>query len=701
MTRPARVTAAQAHCAYAPDLFVLHARPLRSSTALDDTARYGDDYWPLNDAVRQNHQRGLSLDFTTLPASRKAIAKELFYVLLSGPVPPGETRLDLVTIREVFTEVKRFFIWLGEQQNLHDRPLSGLDPTDLEKYQRHLTTVLRVESSRSRARGSVRRFWRYRDHLTDRLMFDPRYQVDGWGEPNRPRVTENATDRIPEQIIGPLLAWAIRFVDDFASDILAADQQWHQHRRHRRTFRACITSADVPQALTEYLARHVADGKPLPGHRGAPNLVSIADAIGATRDQFDRLGLRQQIHKAATAVGVSASGTFDIPIHGQLHGKPWIDGIGTMHKGNAQGLGTLARLLQASCYVLIAYLSGMRDSEIKNLRRGCLHTDCDPDGNAYRWRVKSLAFKGEIDPEGTPASWVVGEPTARAIKMLEQLQPDDTDLLFARLPHGPGTGPGSIGSNVVLVSSSTNVQLNELVAWINAYCAERGIADTIPAINGRPWPLKTSHFRRTLAWFIARRPGGAIAGAIQYRHMSIQMFEGYAGTSDSGFRAEVESEQALARGEHLLAMVDAHEHEDFQGPAADEARRRLETFAQDMRFKGQVITDRRRLLRLLHRTDPAVYPGKYVTCVHNHATALCQQQHDTLNRIRPDSATCKPLACRNVAISADNATSWQTEIDAITARLESQPVLAPLLEQQLLDRRSELLRFLKQHNGKP
>jgi hypothetical protein len=34
--------------------------------------------------------------------------------------------------------------------------------------------------------------------------------------------------------------------------------------------------------------------------------------------------------------------------------------------------------------------------------------------------------------------------------------------------------------------------------------------------------------RRTLAWFIARRPGGAIAGTIQYRHHSIHMFEGLA-----------------------------------------------------------------------------------------------------------------------------------------------------------------------------
>ncbi len=33
-------------------------------------------------------------------------------------------------------------------------------------------------------------------------------------------------------------------------------------------------------------------------------------------------------------------------------------------------------------------------------------------------------------------------------------------------------------------------------------------------------------------------PGASsIAGAIQYRHLSIHMFEGNAGTTDSGFRA--------------------------------------------------------------------------------------------------------------------------------------------------------------------
>ena len=105
-------------------------------------------------------------------------------------------------------------------------------------------------------------------------------------------------------------------------------------------------------------------------------------------------------------------------------------------------------------------------------------------------------------------------------------------------------------------------------------------ADSIAPDGDRAWRLANSQFRRTLAWFIARRPGGVIAGALAYRHHCVQVFEGYAGTSESGFRAEVESEQALARGQHLMASVDAHQHTQLTGPAADEAARRLEEFGE-------------------------------------------------------------------------------------------------------------------------
>ncbi|MEU6654025.1 hypothetical protein ABZ904_32475 [Streptomyces sp. NPDC046900] len=80
---------------------------------------------------------------------------------------------------------------------------------------------------------------------------------------------------------------------------------------------------------------------------------------------------------------------------------------------------------------------------------------------------------------------------------------------------------------MVLANSTTNTNLNSFITWVNQYCAENHRADAIPDIDGRPWRLMTSQFRRTLAWFIARRPGGTIAGALQYRHQSIQMFEGH------------------------------------------------------------------------------------------------------------------------------------------------------------------------------
>ncbi|MCG0283932.1 hypothetical protein [Streptomyces sp. PSAA01] len=46
---------------------------------------------------------------------------------------------------------------------------------------------------------------------------------------------------------------------------------------------------------------------------------------------------------------------------------------------------------------------------------------------------------------------------------------------------------------------------------------------------------------------------------IQYKHLSVAMFEGYAGTSASGFRAEVAAEEALAR---LADVVERYE--DFK-----------------------------------------------------------------------------------------------------------------------------------------
>jgi hypothetical protein len=309
--------------------------------------------------------------------------------------------------------------------------------------------------------------------------------------------------------------------------------------------------------------------------------------------------------------------------------------------------------------------------------------------------VTSRAFKGEGTPAGVDATWVVGAPVAQAIAILEQLQPADQDWLFAPLVTGRHHNRRRLGrthTNEVLSSRATVDDITGFITWINQYCATHARPDHILDIGGQPARVTTAQFRRTLAWFIARRPGGSIAGAIAYRHHSVQMFEGYAGTTASGFRAEVEAEQALTRGEHLAVMVERHDHDRLAGPAAQEAQARLCEYGRHVRFPGAIPGDRRQLAKLLARHDPHVYPGRYVTCVHNPDRALCH----TGNQQGPSLGDCQPLACRNVALTTDNITAWQAQLTKLDSAFDTSDELAPYVRDRLQAHRQQIQQLLDQ-----
>ena len=614
---------------------VLHGRQLRPGTVLEETARFDDEVWRLAPAMLQGHQPALSLHFTTLPAMHRLTGKRLCYAMLSGPLPPGELRQSIGSVRTAFGHLKALTQWLEVRSP--QRTLGSLRPTDLQDYQRHLLLTTPHAKARRAARCHVRLLWRCRAALhEDGLSFDPKH-LTGWDEGRVVYATENLTDRIPESVLGPLLTWAIRFVDDFAPDILVADARRRAHLRggHGNTDTKTAL-AKVDRVLDQYRKRSA----PLPGRDGEVNLHFLARQAGCSRDFLARQNDR--LAAAARELGIGNQSAYDSPITAHVAGAPWTGGI-VAHTGDLYDVARLTRLLQTACYIAIAFLSGMRDSEVKHLQRGCLQVQRNTDGQAYRWIVTSRAFKGQRESDGVQATWLTGEPAARAIAVLEQLQPPPTAWLFAVLPNNPGVGPMASSGNQAMSGKSTRQCLNHFTTWVNDYCQHSDLAETVPLVNGQPWRLTTRQFRRTLAWFIARRPGGTIAGAIAYRHQGIQMFEGYAGTSSSGFRAEVESEQALARGEHLLAMIDGHEHLHMDGPARAEVARRLQDFAGNAHFAGAVSTDPRRLKRLMAREDPAIYPGDYVHCVstrrRHFACATANPHHfPTCNSVCPWNA---------------------------------------------------------------
>ncbi|MER5915562.1 hypothetical protein ABT124_35290 [Streptomyces sp. NPDC001982] len=671
------------------DPYVLHGRPLRPGFRLEDTSRYSADIWRLRAAQLQDQSLALILNFSTVPDRFRSAAKQLFYSLLSAEPPDGEDSPEIATIRGTHTHIKTFLTWLDNRWEPHRKSLAEVSGADLEAFLAHLlATHPNNEDQRSRLRNAVRMLWRWRSHLGDNgLRLDP-HDLEGWGEakPVRRR-SENSTDRLPEDVFGPLFTWSLRFIDDFATDILDANRQW-QHDRAEREPHPVGGKRQIARRLQAMLDEHIAAGRPIPGYKGQPSGSYFARALECPVSVITKH--TAALEAAAAVVGVAENAYCTTTIQGRLDGQPWVTGIAAYHSAPGS-LAELARHTQAAAYTVIAFLSGMRDSEVKHLRRGCLEVKRDEDGTSYRWRVNSLAFKGEDETDGVPATWVVGEPVARAIKILEALQPAHQDYLFGRLPHGPGARKGS---SPALSTKGTNRQLNAFAAYVNGLCQAKERSDTIAAGPGHRVQLKTSAFRRTLAWFIARRPGGVIAGAIQYRHHGIQMFEGYAGTSSSGFRAEVESEQAIARGEGYMEMIESHQHTGFAGPSAEEVARRLTDFGEQARFEGQVVLDKHRLARIMKCHDPAVYPGEYVTCVHDPAKALCAKARSGRGDGLPDGE-CQPLACRNVALSRDNTEAWLRELDRIEQRLSSRPAMAPFLHHRLIQRHAEIRAFLQ------
>jgi len=142
-------------------------------------------------------------NFPTLPARFRQAVKDLCYALLAGDLPPGERESSPDTIRVYFTALKQFLTW-ADQRGIP--ALRAVTAADLDAYNEHLLASGWAVTYQAQRRQAVRLLWLYADKLTsDALTVDPAL-VSTWADaPASGRAAENATPRIPEQVISPLL----------------------------------------------------------------------------------------------------------------------------------------------------------------------------------------------------------------------------------------------------------------------------------------------------------------------------------------------------------------------------------------------------------------------------------------------------------------------------------------------------------------
>ncbi|MCX5203922.1 hypothetical protein OG897_21005 [Streptomyces sp. NBC_00237] len=640
-----------------PDTLVLLHRPLRPGTDLKRLSRFADDRWDLDPAIFEDHAKAKSLNFAPIPGPLRLEAKHYVWQLLNHP-RPGTMRRGTGnrpapgTVLAAFNPFKSFLSWLHRQNvtafghvtsALLDDYLADLgdEQISLERKYRRVT--------------EVRRLWSVRSLLPERMRLPA--TPPGGGEDSREifgRVRterDNRTRRIGELTMQHLLVWAIRFVEDFAEDILAAHAEHlelhgRQPEDRRRTGQnARPPRGDVHRRMSAYLDGLRRHGGMLPGKltddgtlridwRHIGRIVSCSDAI-----QHSVSG------RMATESGIPIADNsyLDAPITGRLDGRPWREKRITYREAKK-----LARLLSTACFVIVAYLSGARPGEVLNLRRGCIAHDAEND----LWLMKGLYYKNAVDKDGNklPAGelrrdpWVVIEIVAQAVRVLERLHP--SPLLFPRWiePYHLRKGAKRLGE--ARTDDSMAEDVDAFVAWVNAECRGLGRSDLIPGEGqGR---LSTSRFRRTLAWFIRRRPRGLVAASIQYGHLHTRLLQGYAGSYESGFPDEYAFEDWLYRIEILAEDAEALENgEHVSGPAADAYRQRVA--AANRQFAGHVLTNERQARDLVGNPLLQIHHGQGMTCVLEPAQAACRLRgtiDDPL--VTPDTDDCRPN-CRCLA----------------------------------------------------
>ena len=497
--------------------------------------------------------------------------------------------------------------------------------------------------------------------------------------------------------------WSIRYVTECAADIFAAREEMDCLEAH------CATLVEQDSVLErqdrrrrqrnrleDYFRRLRSEGRGVPiwgtAHNGIflrhpetgdlsppvnSHLLHLHIGVDARAEKRMHVqlasGAPDLIDAALRELGVEAGG-MDTPISILPEtGKPW------RPRFDAKTLAAEERMLQSAAYILCAYLTGMRDCEVQAMQRGCLSLTRSEDGMIMRHRVRSVAYKGKSS-QGEPAEWITIEPVAKAIEVLERLSfpsasARDLTTLWPVLA-AKSYCKDHLSAEIVRQLNRFRDHLNDLFGT-----PERPAIPNRP--GGQPWRITTRQFRRTIAWHIANRPFGTIAGMIQYKHASVAAFEGYAGSNRSGFRAEVENQRSLGQLDDLLTYFDERQAgATLSGPAAARIAKTLDSISDDLGPLPAMIADRARIRTMLASLARTLHVGVLADCFFDPGTALCLKQATGVDRKMPLTALCQPTRCPNACITSRHRPAWVRSADDARTLLKEKR-LSPLQRSSL------------------
>ena len=648
----ARRLAAVLPAAVAADAFVLPAAVTAGHPG--PGPRFGEDVWDVRGFVPRT-TRQTRVDFTTItdPGHARTV-KEYLYSRINRGIPANQLSGTArpMKITGLATQMWQIRTILTD--------LAAAGAAGLSQVRReHLDTALagwkHCPDVAAELVGVVKHIAAHGQFLTDRLSISPwpgrsANQVAGRRPPR-----ENSTPRIPEPVMAPLLQAAVFYVQTASTDLTAARAEVAALQEACRAATG-LGKGQARTRLETFIAARRAAGRGIPAlprqsahhHRSAPVAGGVVQApnwalTGLLANVPGGIWYHHDLITAAgAALGYEHGGLDTVITDWPGTGRPWRPRL------DPWSLKAELSQLRTACWIVIAYLSGMRDAEVRELSRGCAFTEPGADGRT-RYKLRGRVFK-DRRLDGDKAEWVVLDVVHHAVGVLLAINDGPTHLFSYT-----GVRRDGMLANMPTRLNRFAAHASDLFSTAeNPFIPDHGTGQ-----HTGPWVLNPRQLRRTLAWHIAHQPFGVVAGARQYQHAQIAVFEGYAGTSTSGFAAEVEAEQALAG---LDYVQDLYHDWLAGGPSGGGANTKVNAEFQRIHTEladlPGTVADPARLRTMLEHLATTLHPGVLGDCFYRPETALCAKRAKQSGKPLPMLDTC--LSCPNARRSTVHLPRLQT-----------------------------------------
>lgn len=301
--------------------------------------------------------------------------------------------------------------------------------------------------------------------------------------------------------------------------------------------------------------------------------------------------------------------------------------------------------LQTACFVLIAFATGMRLSELLSLRESCCKTETRPGQPDLVW-VHSRVFKMQGVPDGRKAKWLGGPLCAKAVHVLERLGRSvrrKARVSYLWLP---------IPANYRRYATRTPLSGPSILHRLASFLEMLGLKDS----GGQPFHLHPHMFRRSFARYVARYDTtNLLALKEHFKHLSLTMTDYYVGHDlELWMLMEEETEKVSFESFDKAMRAD-----QLAGPGGARLKRKIDEAIAEGRlekeFRGEAGDHlRKKMIRDLVEAGQRIYPcaaSNY--CWFRSESALCTEGN------RPILKHCNPGACLNSIITLEHKPHWE------------------------------------------